>query len=34
MTEATIRIPRNFDLKKLPEEIIYKSVTIAIELKK
>jgi hypothetical protein len=34
MTEATIRIPGNFDLRKLPEDIIYKSVTIAIELKK
>jgi hypothetical protein len=34
MTEATIRIPGNFDLKKLPEDIIYKSIAIAIELKK
>ncbi len=34
MTEATIRIPGNFDLKKIPEDIIYKSVAIAIELEK
>jgi len=34
MTETTIRIPGNFDFKRLSEEIIYKSVAIAIELKK
>lgn len=34
MTEATIRIPGNIDIKKVSDEIVYKAFAIAIEKKK
>ncbi len=34
MTEATIRIPGNIDVGRVPEEIFYKAFAIAIEKKK
>ncbi|MCP4219918.1 MAG: hypothetical protein GY765_35125 [bacterium] len=34
MTEATIRIPGNIDIKKVSDEIVYKAFSIAIEKKK
>ncbi len=34
MTEATIRIPGNLDIKKVSEEIVYKAFSIAIEKKR
>jgi len=34
MTEATIRIPFNINVKKISDEIIYKAFIIAIEQKK
>lgn len=33
MTDAIIHIPSHYDLKKLPEDIIYKAFSIAIALK-
>jgi hypothetical protein len=34
MTEATIRIPGNIDMKKVSDEIVYKAFSIAIEKKR
>jgi len=34
MTEATIRIPGNIDVKKVSDEIVYKAFSIAIEKKR
>jgi transketolase len=34
MTEATIRIPGNIDIKKVSDEIVYKAFSIAIEKKR
>jgi len=34
MTEATIRIPSNINIKKVSEEIVYKAFSIAIEKKR
>lgn len=34
MTEATLRIPGNIDIKKVSEEIVYKAFAIAIEKKR
>lgn len=33
MNTATIKVPENIDAGKLPEEVIYKAFTIAIELR-
>ena len=34
MTEATIIIPENIDIRKVSDEIVYKAFNIAIEKKK
>jgi hypothetical protein len=34
MTEATLRIPGNIDIRKVSEEIVYKAFAIAIEKKR
>ena len=34
MTEATIRIPGNIDIRKVSDEIVYKAFSIAIEKKR
>jgi hypothetical protein len=34
MTEATIRIPGNIDVRKVSDEIVYKAFSIAIEKKR
>ena len=34
MTEATLRIPGNIDIKKVSDEIVYKAFAIAIEKKR
>ena len=34
MTETTIRIPGNIDIKKVSDEIVYKAFSIAIEKKR
>ena len=34
MTEATIRIPGNIDMKKVSDEIVYTAFSIAIEKKR
>ena len=33
MNTATIKVPENIDASKLPEEVIYKAFTIAVELR-
>ncbi len=33
MSTATIKIPDNIDASKLPEEVIYKAFSIAVELR-